>query len=193
MVEQNVGDHSFKKKDHVVTMSHKYSVKVDGENVNLDPQLLFQCSVIAAGDDLDVAENCKYKLSTHPSFLFEPNGLMREADKPSLADAIWNTAKAKATEMPTPSNREERNYVLDGDALIQRLPWSHNASFDSICNKYVDYVEQSYGNSTTIVFDGYGEGPSTKDSAHLRRSGGVVGVEVCRKYASEAKEKALLG
>ena len=101
---------------------------------------------------------------------------MREADKPLLAYAIWNTANA--TEMPTPSNREEMNYVLDGSALIQRLPWSHNATFDSICNKYVDYVEQKYGNSTTIVFDGYGEGPSTKDSAHLRRSGGVEGVEV---------------
>ena len=177
MVGHNVGDHSFKKKDHVVTMSHKQSVKVDGENVNLDPHLLFQCLIVmAAGDDLDVAENFKYELSTHPSALFEPNGLMREADKPSLTDAIWNTAKA--TEMPTPSNREEMNYVLDGGALSQQLTWSHNATFDSICNKYVDYVEQKYGNSTTVVFDGYVEGPSTKDSAHLRRSGGVVGVEV---------------
>ena len=43
---------------------------------------------------------------------------------------------------------------------------------------YVDYVKQKYGNSPTIVFDGYGEGPSTKDSAHLRRSGGFVAVEV---------------
>ena len=176
MVGQNVGDHSFKKKDHVVTMSNKQSVKVDSENVNLDPQL-FQCLVMAAGDDLDVAENFnKYELSTHPSALFEPNGLMREADKSSLADAIWNTAKA--TEMPTPSNREEMNYVLDGGALIQRLPWSHNVTFDSICNKYVNYVEQKYGNSTSTEFDGVGKGPSTKDSTHLRRSGGIVGVEV---------------
>ena len=94
---------------------------------------------MAAGDDLDVAENFIYEMSPHPSALFEPNGLMREADKPSLADAIWNTAKA--TEMPTPSNREEMNYVLGSGALIQRLPWSHNASFYSICNVYVEYVE----------------------------------------------------
>ena len=59
---------------------------------------------------------------------------MREADKPPLAYAIWITAKA--TEMPAPSNREEIDYVLDGGALIQRLPWSQNATFDSIkCNK----------------------------------------------------------
>ena len=72
---------------------------------------------MAAGDDLDVAENFKYEMSPHPSALFEPNGLMREADKPSLAHAIWNTAKA--TEMPIPSNREEMNYVLGNGALIQ--------------------------------------------------------------------------
>ena len=107
MVRQNIGDHSFKKKDHVVTMSHKQSVKVDVENVNVVPQLLFQLLVMAASDDLDVAQNFKHELSTHPSALFEPNGFMREADKPSLADAIWNTSKA--TEMPTPSNREEMN------------------------------------------------------------------------------------
>ena len=114
---QNVGGHSFKK-DHVVTMPNKQSVKVDSENVNLDPQLLFQCLVMAAGDDLDIAENfIKYELSTHPSAFFDPYGLMREADKSSLADAIWNTVKG--TEMPTPSNREEKDYVLDGGALIQ--------------------------------------------------------------------------
>ena len=117
MVGQNVGEHSFEKKDHVVMMSHKQSLKVDGENVSVDSQLLFQRLVMAAGNDVDVAENFKYELSTHPSALFEPNGVMREADKPSLADAIWNTAKA--TEMPAPSNREEMHYVLDGGALIQ--------------------------------------------------------------------------
>ena len=35
-----------------------------------------------------------------------------------------------------------------------------------------------YGNTTTIVFDGYSEGPSNKDTSHLRRSAGVVSVEV---------------
>ena len=38
-------------------MSHKHSVKVDGENVNGDHQLLFQRLVMAAGDDVAVAEN----------------------------------------------------------------------------------------------------------------------------------------
>ena len=110
-------------------------------------------------------QTCYIKCFTLYSWRY---GLMRDTEKPSLADAIWNTAKA--TIMTSPSNREELNYNLDGDALIQRLPWSQNATFDSICNMHVDYVEKKYGNSTTIVFDGYGEGPSTEDAAHLRRS-----------------------
>ena len=95
--------------------------------------------VMASGFDLGVTENLRYKNSTYihdPAALFEPNGLMREANKPSLADdANWNSAKA--TEMPVPSNREERN-VLDGGALIKWLPLSQNAIFHSICNMYVE-------------------------------------------------------
>ena len=76
--------------------------------------------VMASGFDLDVAENLRYKYSTYihdPAALFESNGLMREANKPRLADdAYWNSAKA--TEMPVPSNREEMNHVLDGGGAL---------------------------------------------------------------------------
>ena len=64
---------------------------------------------------------------------------MSEANKPSH-DAHWNSAKA--TEMPVPSNREERNHV---NLLIMvvhsrgALPLSQNATFHSICNMCVDY------------------------------------------------------
>ena len=90
--------------------------------------------VMASGFDLDVAENLRYKHSIYihdPAALFEPNGLLREANKPSLADdPNWNSAKA--TEMPIPSNREERNHVLDGGALNKWLPLSQNATFHSM-------------------------------------------------------------
>ena len=79
---------------------------------------------------------------------------MREADKPSLAEAIWVTTNA--TGIPAPVQIEEMRYVIDGGALIQRLPWSQNETFDSICKSYVDYLgEKKYGNSAIIAFDGY--------------------------------------
>ena len=50
---------------HVLRMSHKHSVTVNKENINVDPHLLFQRLVMASGFDLDVAENFKYELSTY--------------------------------------------------------------------------------------------------------------------------------
>ena len=100
--------------------------------------------------------------------------MLRAANKPVLADAIWNMTQA--VNMPAPPI-VDMSYVLDGRSLIQRLPWPRDATFDSICNMYGDYVVKKY-NKPTVVFDGYGTGPPTKDAAHLRRSGGVVGAEV---------------
>ena len=85
MTAQNVVDHTFKKKEKVVTMSEKRSVRIDGEKVQVDPQFLFQHLVTAAGDEPDnIGDHFKYELCSHPSAMFEPNGLMREADKPRL-------------------------------------------------------------------------------------------------------------
>ena len=115
---------------------------------------------MASGFYLGVAENLRYKNSTYIhdlAALFEPNWLMREANKPSLADdANWNSAKA--TEMLVPSNREERNHICDGGALIKGyfcLKMPHLIP-------YVTCILNS-------VFDG--EGPSMKDTANLRPSG----------------------
>jgi len=54
-------------------------------------------------------------------------------------------------------------YVLDGDALIHRVPWPKGAtSYREICLMYCDYVKKKYGNAI-IEFDGY-SGPSTRHS-----------------------------
>lgn len=75
-----------------------------------------------------------------------------------------------------PPHTQEMNYVLDGGSLLYRLPWPRGTTFDSICTMYVNYVKKFP--QPTIVFDGYEAGPSTKDTTHLRRSGGVVGAKV---------------
>ena len=46
-------------------------------------------------------------------------------------------------------------------------------TYSAICDSYVDYVECNYKNSV-VLFDGYEGGPSTKDTAHLRRTGGCT-------------------
>ena len=49
------------------------------------------------------------------------------------------------------------------------------SSFDSLCKRYVDFVKQNVG--PVVVFDGYGNGPSTKDSSDSRTKG-IVGSKI---------------
>ena len=61
----------------------------------------------------------------------------------------------------TPRLPRELQYVLDGGALLQRIPWEKGADISEICAVHTEYVTRKYGNAT-VVFDGYQE-KSTKD------------------------------
>ena len=65
-------------------------------------------------------------------------------------------------------------HVIDGGALLQRVPWTCGYTAAAICKLYVDYVNQRYQHCT-IVFDGYEERPTTKDPTHQRRAGSSAG------------------
>lgn len=60
--------------------------------------------------------------------------------------------------------------MLDGGALLHRVIWPKGKTYDEICNIYVEYVLPKYGRAT-VVFDGYLDQPSTKDSTHEKRTG----------------------
>ena len=66
--------------------------------------------------------------------------------------------------------------VLDGGALLQKIPWEKHSLFKDIAQKYASYVQKNYG-SPTIVFDRYGSA-SSKDMTHKRRKKGLTGIEV---------------
>ena len=169
MVGVKLSDMSFKKKDQAITMATKAAIKVDGESVQVDTQLLFQRLVIAAKTDLEHA--LCYELCTIPKFLFETPELLHEAQKSTLADSLWSKTSPEMTSIP-----QHVNYVLDGGALLHRIPWQRGATFANISKLYADYVTRHYGKAT-IVFDGY-EQVSTKDMTHMRRSKGKKGVSV---------------
>jgi hypothetical protein len=59
--------------------------------------------------------------------------------------------------------------VLDGGSLLHRLTWKSGDSYAAIAQSYADFTVGQYGSSTTILFNGYEEGPSIKDNTHLRR------------------------
>ena len=82
MRRKNVAEFTFKKKEQVIAMVSKVSPKVEGKFISVDSQLLFQHFILAAGSDAEnIAETFKFELSSHPSSLFDPNGLLQEVKK----------------------------------------------------------------------------------------------------------------
>ena len=66
----------------------------------------------------------------------------------------------------------ESQFVLDGGSLLHRIPWQRGTTYNDICRQYTNYVTRKYG-CAIIVFDGYEESMSTKNSTQARRSGRV--------------------
>ena len=132
MVGKSVYEYSFQRKNQAVTLGSKATVVTGGDAVQVDPQLLFQrLSVIATREEQeDPAAMFKYELCSHPTSLFDNVGLPREPNKATLADALWEMVKHDQTD---PAG-DDLHYVLDGGALLQRLPWSRGQTFESICH-----------------------------------------------------------
>ena len=164
-------DYTFKKKNQAVTLCSKQNVKVDSEEVHVDLQPLFQRLVAVSKSILDDVEDLfSYELYGQPSSLFDTSGLLREANKPSLAKAIWEHGICGVDQV----TQDNVQYVLDSGSLIHRISWVYGAKFEFICENCVNLVVRNYG-QPHIVFDGYNNGPTTKDTTHLRRTKGVVG------------------
>lgn len=172
MTGQKVAEYTFRKKNQAITMDTKSSVKIKDEEVHVDPLLLFQRLVTAGTRCGDLTEVFRYELCSYPPAMFESPQMMRPANKAILADSLWSSVIEAAPKPP-----DQAQFVLDGGALLHRIPWTKGSSWDDILKMYTTYVINRYGRAT-VVFDGYLDTPSTKDSTHTRRSGGCIGSAV---------------
>ena len=149
-------------------MGNTSAVKIAPDRA-IDPALLFQrFLVVSRSGDLDLGDILSYELSPFPPALFEARNILRKADKPQLAQAIRDHATDLSSEALMNSLPETDCYVLDGGSLLHRLPWKTGDSYGAIAESYADFTVRHYGQAT-VVFDGYGEGPSIKDNTHQRR------------------------
>ncbi len=123
----SAADYTFKRKNQVFTLDTKCVVRIDGAAVQIDPQLLFQRLTIAAKVTESQQDIFKYELCGHPPALFDASLLLREPQKPVLANAIWDLVSPT-----TPAVLDDVQYVLDGGALIQRIPWTRGATYHDI-------------------------------------------------------------
>jgi len=153
-------------------MDTKSTIEIKDDHVHVDPQLLFQRLVMIGAKNGKLQNVFHHELCQFPPDLFESVNAICPTTKSSLADALWCSGAAK---LPGPS--ETVQYVLDGGALLHRIPWTVGATYAQIVEQYSEYVVRKYGKAI-VVFDGYNGRPSTKDCAHTRRSGGTIGVTV---------------
>lgn len=107
----------FNRKDQAIVLSAKSAIKVDDDIITVDSQLLFQRLLAAAnGMYENQAEIFTYELCSHPSSIFEVNGLMRMPQKSTLGDAIWIKGDCSADEIP----EKDARLVIDGGSLLHR-------------------------------------------------------------------------
>ncbi|KAK7088764.1 hypothetical protein V1264_022644 [Littorina saxatilis] len=179
MEGKTVSDLVLKKKDQVITLGTKKSLKVDGHSITVDPQLLFQRFITVANTTYeDKKELFQFELCSFPSALFESHEFLRQPNKATLADELWKLVIAHAGS-PSSNFPADVQFVIDGGSLLQRLQgsWTRGNTFQSIIDGYTQFVNSRYPHAV-IVFDGYMSGPSTKDMTHLRRTKGRRGAAV---------------
>ena len=114
---------------------------------------MFQKLAFAAErtDDIDPETIFKHELTTIPKALAETPELLHEAQKSTLADTLETAANLNAASIP-----DNVKHVLDGGALLHRIPWSQGASYESILETYSKYVATNFGKAL-VFFDGYKE------------------------------------
>ena len=107
--------------------------KVDGERVEMDPKQLYQRLLVAGIGNIDIQTLFKFELCSYPTSLFDQKLMMRQADKAYLQNALLKKAPASITEQ-IPADAV---YVVDGGALLQRLPWPMSVSYAHLTNLYM--------------------------------------------------------
>lgn len=126
----------FKKKDQVVVMNTKNTIRIDNENVQIDPEILFQRLLFIQcnrnnNDDLEVA--LTYELTQRPPVFFDDNGFLRDGSESSLPDFLWKRFGSKSSSQC--ENVDECVYVLSGDWMINEIVWQKGETFNAICRR----------------------------------------------------------
>lgn len=77
----------------------------------------------------DTSKLLRYELCSHPPALFDSSFLPLKTNKAVLADVLW---KSLSEEQREPIG-DQVQYVLDGGALLYRIPWPRDSTYDSVC------------------------------------------------------------
>ena len=129
MESANVKEFVFKRNMTVSNFAKDLKISnAKGEVVSVVPQLLFQrlVAISLANKNFDLETLFEHELLSYLPALFDTS-LMRSANKPKLADALSKFQLVEAEAL-----QEGVKYVLDGGALLQRIPWEIKRTYKQI-------------------------------------------------------------
>ena len=156
-------DIKLSRKDCVTSISGaKNTISVRGQEVVVNPTLLFMRITCIINDSAEMEEHLKYELAKQPPSLFD-KGTMRKSNKSILGSVLKSKVDVR-NEAP-----ENALYVLDGGHLLHSVVWPTDATYKDVCQAYVKHILKHYGPNTTVVFDGY-QIASTKAAEQQRRA-----------------------
>ena len=151
---QSVFSYSHKRSLNTKTLESSKNVKVSADR-SIDPVLLFQrFLVVSQTGNLRLDDVMSYELCLYPMSLFKGKGLLRQTDKPQLAEAIRNYVKTKSDSGVQQTVLVTEHNVLDGGSLLQHLKWKERSTYNSIADDYASFTVENYGRAT-VVFDGW--------------------------------------
>ena len=109
---------------------------------------------------LDKECSLEHELTSEPMSLFK-NGLMRKTQKSVLRKLVLKEKPVISHELLDSVS------ILDGGALLHRVRWPKDCTFNDVCWMYFSKIRQF--DNPVVIFDGYGK-VSTKHQEHLRRN-----------------------
>jgi len=139
---------------------------VRGQEVELNPTLLFMRVTCVVTDRAEMAKNLEFEFSKQPTTLFE-KGIMRKNVKSVLAHILQKPVTAAASAPPG------SHFVIDGGYLVHLVSWPKDCTHAGVCNSYVDFVLKLYGQNSSVVFDGY-----TDTSEQDRRASRITSPDI---------------
>ena len=121
-------------------------MEIDKEKIHVDLVLPFLKLLALIEREEEIREYFRFELTAFPTSLFQ-NGMMRKANKSKLAKALKKNVFSNSYQVDQSFN------VLHGGALLHKVKWLPNTSYQSILNQYSRYVKSRYDRAC-IVFDG---------------------------------------
>ena len=185
MIQENLDNMEYqkvkiKRSDTVKTMASLQSaVKIADEEVAIDPMTLFSRLVVLIMREQDIIPYFSYELAPYPPSLFK-DGIMRDPRKSKLRDYLTkNVAQSKLPDSAI--------HVIDGGALLHWVQWAPNLTYGGVIKQYREFLLANFG-PCIIIFDGFNNGPSTKDLKHQSRGSKLsqtVTVDLHRKVETK--------